>query len=46
MYLAFKIVERISLDEMFAAPSTTLAWKTSKSGKLITIVLYTFLHQG
>lgn len=43
MYLVFKIVERNSLDETFAAPSTTLAWKTSKSGKLITMVyVYVF----
>ncbi len=42
----FKIVERNSLDETFAAPSTTLAWKTSKSGRIFAKTLYTLLHQG
>lgn len=36
LFYFFKIVERNSLDETFAAPSTTLAWKISKSGKLKT----------
>lgn len=36
----FKFVERNSLNDTFAAPSTTLEWKTSKSGKIIRSVLF------
>lgn len=40
LFVWIKLAERNSLDEMFAAPATTLEWKTSKTGKTLLKVLY------